>query len=107
MVTAIAANATGAYPMMKSFVSAMLLSLAIGAGTCLAQGAAPAPTWPRWLGIRHEFERRKRSPNPAPTGQMPKVCTARRARNSGRIANELVAKHGERYRQVQADVLVR
>ena len=28
---------------MKSFVSAMLLSLVIGVGTCLAQGAAPAP----------------------------------------------------------------
>jgi hypothetical protein len=27
---------------MKSFVSAMLLSLVIGVGTCLAQGAAPA-----------------------------------------------------------------
>ena len=44
MVTAITASATGAYPMMKSFISPMLLSLAIGVGTCLAQGAAPAPT---------------------------------------------------------------
>jgi len=39
------------------------------------------------------------------TRRMPKGCTARRARNSGRIANELVAKRGERGRQVHADVL--
>jgi hypothetical protein len=76
---------------MRSLVSAMLLSLAIGVGTALAQTSNPGPTGQPASAPQMSQDQKKAISKPAPIRPMPKACTARNERNSGPSAKRPVA----------------